>query len=131
MRYLLDTHSFLWFVKGDASLSVTSRNLIADPNIEIYLSTASIWEMAIKVSIRKLIVPSPLQQFLDAEIERLGLALLGITTEHADKVAGLPFYASRHRDPFDRLIIAQSLVENMPVISSDVSFDDYAISRVW
>ena len=131
MRYLLDTHAFLWFVNGDPSLSSTSKDLIADPNSLIFLSTASIWEMAIKVSTKKLIVPSPLRAFLDRELGKNEFALLGITTEHVDKVANLSFPASGHRNPFDRLIIAQSQAEDLPVISRDRKFDDYDVTIRW
>ena len=131
MSYLLDTHTFLWFVNDNPALSSTAREYIEDPLNLIYLSTASIWEMAIKSSIRKLAVPSPLRKFLDVEIEKNEFALLGITTEYADVVAGIPFPQSGHRDPFDRLIIAQALCDSLTVISNDRRFDDYGIKRLW
>lgn len=131
MNLLLDTHVSLWFVSGDPSLSTTSKDLIVDPNSLIFLSTASMWAMAIKVSINKLAVPSPLQSFLDREMVKNGIPPLGITPEHADKVATLPFPQSGHRDPFDRLIIAQSLIEGYPVTSKDAVFDEYEVECYW
>ena len=128
MRFLLDTHAFLWFVNDDSSLSNDAKSLIADPSTRAHLSTASVWEMAIKISVNKLRVPSPLHQYLDQELQRHGFALLSITTEHASIPRQL---RSRHRDPFDRLIVAQSIVEDIPVISRDTALDIYSIRRHW
>jgi len=128
MNYLLDTHTFLWFINDDASLSSTAKTLIEDPENTIYLSVASIWEMAIKVSLDKLEMPSPFTDFIDEQLSKNTIILLGIKTEHTGIVATLPFH---HRDPFDRLIIAQSKVEDIPVIGKDAIFDDYGIKRLW
>ena len=131
MRYLLDTHTFLWYVNGGASLSPVSNALISDANNLVYLSTASIWEMAIKSSRKKLAMPAPLHSFVDSAMIDNEVALLVITTEHADIVANLPFHDSGHKDPFDRMIIAQSICEDLPVISRDRVFDDYDVERIW
>ncbi len=128
MSYLLDTHTFLWFINGDASLSSTAKALIEDPESTIYLSVASIWEMAIRVSLDKLEMPSPFTDFIDEQLSENTIILLNIKTAHTGIVATLPFH---HRDPFDRLIIAQSKVEDIPVIGKDAIFNDYGIKRLW
>lgn len=131
MRYLLDTHAFLWFVSGNQSLSLVATSLIEDRNSDIFLSAASIWEMAIKISLGKLSLPSPYSQFIDGELDRNGIILLSISTEHADKVARLPYILSGHKDPFDRLIVAQSLCENLPVVTKDKNFNAYGVDCHW
>jgi PIN domain nuclease of toxin-antitoxin system len=128
MNFLLDTLTFLWFINDDASLSSTAKALIEDPENTIYLSVASVWEMAIKVSLDKLEMPSPFADFIDEQLSKNTIILLGIKTAHAGVVATLPF---RHRDPFDRLIIAQSKSEDFSIIGKDVIFDDYGIKRHW
>lgn len=128
MNYLLDTHTFLWFINDDSSLNATAKTLIEDPENTIYLSVASIWEMAIKVSLEKLEMPLPFTDFIDEQLDKNTIILLKIKTAHTGIVATLPFY---HRDPFDRLIIAQSKVEVIPVIGKDTIFDNYGIERVW
>jgi PIN domain nuclease of toxin-antitoxin system len=128
MTYLLDTHTFLWFINGDAQLSSTAQSLIEDSTNIIVLSVASLWEMAIKSSLGKLAVPSPFTAFIDEQLSLNNFALLNITTTHTGIVATLPFH---HRDPFDRLIIAQSQSEGFPIIGADAVFDDYGIQRLW
>jgi PIN domain nuclease of toxin-antitoxin system len=128
MNYLLDTHTFLWFINDDTSLSSTAKALIEVPENTIYLSVASIWEMAIKVSLDKLEMPSPFPDFIDEQLDENTIVLLNIRTVHTGIVATLPFH---HRDPFDRLIIAQSKVEDIPIIGKDAIFDDYGIKRLW
>ena len=131
MSFLLDTHTFLWFVNDHSSLSRTAKAIIEDPQSHIYLSTAGIWEMAIKSSLRKLALPISLQTFVEREMAANDIALPNITVEHVEIVAGLPFPDSGHRDPFDRMIIAQSLIHKLAVISRDHAFNDYPIQRVW
>lgn len=128
MTYLLDTHTFLWFINDDPALNATAKVLIEDPENVIYLSIASIWEIAIKVSLDKLEVPSPFTVFIDEQLHENSIVLLEIKTQHTGLVATLPFY---HRDPFDRLIIAQSLYEKLPIIGKDAIFDTYGITRHW
>jgi PIN domain nuclease of toxin-antitoxin system len=128
MNYLLDTHTFLWFINDDETLSATARNLIEDAENEVYLSVASVWEMAIKVSLDRLDLPTPFTDFVDEQLVENSFRLLPIRTAHTGIVATLPFH---HRDPFDRIIIAQSQVENFPVIGKDKIFDDYGIKRRW
>ncbi len=131
MMFLLDTNAFLWFVNNHQSLSAEAKDIIEDQNSLIFLSIASIWEMAIKASLGKLAVPLPLQSFVEREVSSNEFALLPVTVRHAEIVSRLPFPDSGHRDPFDRLLIAQSIAENLPIISNDRAFDAYDIQRVW
>jgi len=95
---------------------------------QFYLSIASVWEIAIKVSLGKLDIVQPIAPFISEQLQENGIHLFDIRFQHAIKVAELPFH---HRDPFDRLIIAQSLVEAIPVLSKDEIFDNYGIQRIW
>jgi PIN domain nuclease of toxin-antitoxin system len=128
MKLLLDTHAFLWFIIGSPNLSDTARALIEDAANERFLSVASLWEMAIKVSIGKLSLSSTFDVLIPQQLSLNGIALLNIEVAHAAIVATLPFH---HRDPFDRLLIAQAMVEKMPVVSIDAAFDTYGITRLW
>lgn len=128
MTLLLDTHAFLWFVLDEPRLSATAKAAIGDPANEILLSPASYWEIAIKVSIDKLTLQQPFLPFIDAQIAANRLTVLHITPQHAAVVATLPYH---HRDPFDRLLIAQALAENIPLISGDPVLDAYGVQRVW
>ena len=131
MRFLLDTHAFLWFVNDHSSLSPTAKGIIEDQQSVVYLSAASIWEMAIKSSLRKLAVPAPLQQFVASHMARNDIGILQITPEHAETVAKLPFPESGHRDPFDRMIIAQAIYHDLTIITRDAAFSAYPIQRTW
>lgn len=128
MNYLLDTHTFLWFINDDSSLSSTAKALIESPDNTIHLNVASLWEMAIKASLGKLEMPAPFANFTDEQLHVNSISLLEIKTIHSGIIAALPFH---HRDPFDRLIIAQSQSEGFPIIGSDTVFDDYGIQRYW
>jgi PIN domain nuclease of toxin-antitoxin system len=128
VRLLLDTHTFLWFVNGDPKLSVQARTLIEDVNNERQLSIASIWEMAIKASTGRLRFTSPFDTFITEQMRQNSIDLLAITVEHTAQIINLPYH---HRDPFDRLLIVQSMVEQTPIISVDAAFDAYPIIRFW
>lgn len=128
MRLLLDTHAFLWFVEGNPQLSARARTLIEDTSNEILLSVASIWEIAIKFSLGKLSLTAPVETFIAQQLQANAITTIDVRTEHAVAVAALPFH---HRDPFDRLLIAQAQVEGVPIISADAAFDPYPIQRVW
>lgn len=128
MNYILDTHTFLWFINEDSSLSSTAQATIEAPQNIIYLSVASVWEMAIKVSLGKLQLPTPFTSFIDKSVRENDITLLDIRTTHTGIVSTLPFH---HRDPFDRLIIAQSQSEGIPIIGKDEIFDAYGIQRHW
>ncbi len=128
MIYLLDTHTFLWFINDDDVLTATARALIEDPESIVYLSIASVWEIAIKVSLGKLELPSPFAEFITQQLRENYITLCAIKTEYLGMVAGLPFH---HRDPFDRLLIAQALCDQLPIISKDEVFDTYGVTRHW
>jgi PIN domain nuclease of toxin-antitoxin system len=127
MKILLDTHSFIWFVEDDPRLTIGIKRIIEKPSNEIYLSIASIWEMAIKMQLKKLMINKSIEEIIDLAILN-GFELLPILPEHIIKLTTLDFH---HRDPFDRIILAQGLVENQEIISSDVIFDSYGIKRIW
>lgn len=128
MKLLLDTHSFLWFISGDAKLSANARMLIEDASNQSMFSIASVWEMAIKVSIGKLRLGQSFETLIPQQIKLNGIELLKISFSHTAVVATLPL---NHRDPFDRLLIAQAIVEKIPIVSGDPAFDTYAITRLW
>jgi PIN domain nuclease of toxin-antitoxin system len=128
MKLLLDTHAFLWFVMGSANLSVNARAVIENPANENLLSVASLWEMAIKVSLGKLTLSAPFDDLIPEQLKLNGIGLLNIGIDHVSLVATLPFH---HRDPFDRLLIAQSIADKIPVVSIDAAFDAYGITRLW
>lgn len=128
MRLLLDTQAFLWFEMDSARLSATAKGLIEDRENDRFLSIASAWEMAIKVSLGKLKLPQPVGQFVRTELRKNAISLLPIDLKHLDRAAALPFH---HRDPFDRLIIAQALAVGLAVVSSDTFLDAYGVQRLW
>ena len=128
MRLLLDTHTFIWYVTDNPRLSAHVKLVIEDENNEKLVSIASIWEMAIKHSIGRLNFSLPFIEFVRQQLTVSNIGLLEINLQHIEVVASLPLH---HRDPFDRLIIAQSMAEQIPILSVDAIFDAYAIARVW
>ncbi len=128
MRALLDTHSFLWYSTDDPALSSRADQLIEDPANEILLSVASLWEIAIKVSIGKLVLTRSFEEAVLAQMSRNGIRLLEIEVRHVLEILRLPHH---HRDPFDRLIAAQARVEDIPVIGVDAILDSYGVQRIW
>jgi PIN domain nuclease of toxin-antitoxin system len=128
MNILLDTHAFLWFVWDDAHLSQTAKDTITDPNNRKLVSVASVWEIGIKVSLQKLDLGMPYLPFMQSQLAINLFEILSLTLEHGDVVSRLPFH---HRDPFDRLMIAQSMCEQIPIVSADPAFDAYSIKRIW
>ncbi len=128
MRLLLDTHTFLWFVLADAQLSKTARALLSDSQHQQLISPVCYWEVAIKSSVSKYKLSMPHEQFFTRAIQTIGLVVLPIEPKHTEVVATLPFH---HRDPFDRLLVAQSLAEGIPVVSADGIFDAYGVRRLW
>jgi PIN domain nuclease of toxin-antitoxin system len=128
MRVMLDTHAFLWFVSDEPRLSETARTLIEDPATNPFLSIASVWEMAIKVGLGKLTPHVPFPMLIAEQLNENGIALLAITVDHALRVAQLPYH---HRDPFDRMLIAQAITEGLPIIGADSVFDAYSVTRIW
>jgi len=128
MTILLDTHAFLWFVAGDARLSARARTLIEEPNTRVLLSVASLWETVVKVSVGKLPLTKSISQLVREDVQSNGMELLPINVGHLVILAGLPLL---HRDPFDRLLVAQAQGENVQLASADATLDAYGISRIW
>jgi len=128
MRFLLDTHSLLWFFSGDTQLSDRTRAIMEDINQTKLISLASVWEMAIKLSKNKLTLAIPLEDYINQKIQFQDYELLSIRLHHLNLISTLPFF---HNDPFDRLLIAQAIADNLPILSCDVSLDAYKIKRIW
>ena len=128
MRLLLDTHTMIWWVDQDHLLSPSSHAAIADPANDLLLSAGTIWEIAIKVGLAKLSLSLPYRQWISQAMADLEVTVLPVPVEYADVQAELP---KHHRDPFDRLLVAQAIVENVPLVSNDAIFDQYGITRVW
>jgi len=128
MKLLLDTHTFLWFIAGNPNLSSNARLLIEDIANDIFISPVSLWEIAIKFSLGRLPLSSPFGVLIPEQMSINGFQLLPMEIEHIAAVATLPHH---HRDPFDRLLVAQSLVEQMPVVGIDAAFDVYGVDRLW
>lgn len=127
MKLLLDTHTFLWFVNDNPKLSNHFKDLIEDTNNVSYLSVASLWEMSIKFNLGKLTLDPNYEEFVDREVNTSTIQLLNIELEHLRINSTLPFH---HRDPFDRLIIAQSMAEDIPIVTVDSAFDKYEVSLI-
>ena len=127
MKLLLDTHTFLWFVDDAQNLSETALALLESDH-DILLSMASLWEIAIKYSVGKLNLPSPYEDFVAQQILHNDIDVLSVQISHLTVVAQLPFH---HRDPCDRLLIAQSISEGIPILSADSNFDAYSVKRFW
>ncbi len=128
MRLLIDTHTFLWAIEDITQLSRTSRDLLQDSQNEILLSTASLWEMAIKLSTGKLKLGGAFATFIPLHLSLNRVKILSADFQHYVIIASLPHH---HRDPFDRLIIAQALAESLPIVSIDQKFDAYGVQRLW
>lgn len=128
MDVILDTHVFLWFIAGEERLTPLARATIEEPDNEMFLSVASIWEMAIKYSLGKLVLTRPFGELIPAQLELNGISVLPLAVSHAAAVASLPFH---HRDPFDRILVAQALTEQLPILSNDAVFDAYGVTRIW
>ena len=128
MRLLLDTHTLLWFALTDPQLSSTATSLIMDPDNEKLVSPASYWEIAIKISIKKYALSKPYEIFMDEAIDKNGFGYLHIEPKHTAALTTLPFH---HKDPFDRLLIAQAIIEGIPIVSGDAVLDSYPVKRLW
>lgn len=128
MKLLLDTHTFLWFITGNLHLSTKARLLIEDAANDKFVSIVSLWEIALKFSLGKLILTDDFDVLFPNQLIVNGFTELPIETKHFYEVVKMPFH---HRDPFDRLIIAQAISEKMSVISIDSVFDQYFVTRFW
>jgi PIN domain nuclease of toxin-antitoxin system len=125
---LLDTHAFLWFVWADPLLSTTAKSAVEDPANRKLVSVASAWEIAIKAGNGKLTLGAPATVFVPRELAKNNFDLLEITLTHATAVETLP---QHHRDPFDRLLIVQTQIEGLTIVSVDTAFDAYGVTRIW
>lgn len=128
MQLLLDTHAFLWWVEDAPRLSPKARSAIADPSNECLLSLASCWEMAIKVSLDKLKLRTPLVRFVPEQLAANGFTLLDIDFRDVTRVSTLKFH---HCDPFDRLLASQALARELTMVSADPVFRKYGVKRMW
>jgi|SRR5436305_4154712 len=128
MRCLLDSQAFLWFVGGDTRLGDRAYEVISDIENQVLLSTASLWEIAIKSSLGKLDLEGSFAELFPRQLVSNEIEILPIGLKHLVTLTELPFH---HRDPFDRLIIAQARTEGIPVVSSDAAFRDYQVQIVW
>ena len=128
MNLLLDTHAFLWWVAASGELSRKARSAIGSARNECFVSVASGWEIAIEVSLGRLRIDGALDRFLPEQLAANGFQPLAIDLKHAARVATLPFH---HRDPFDRLLVAQALEEDLAVVTADPVFATYGVNRVW
>jgi PIN domain nuclease of toxin-antitoxin system len=128
LRLLLDTHTFLWFTLGDPQISAAALAAINDLGNDKLVSPVTYWEIAIKVSINKLVVTVPYEDFLHRGIVLNGFGVLHVEPRHTARVAKLPFH---HKDPFDRLLIAQALVDDLTLVSNEALFASYGVKRLW
>jgi PIN domain nuclease of toxin-antitoxin system len=128
MKVLLDTHTFLWWITDDPQLSPLARDLMSDGRNSLFLSAASGWEMAIKAGLGRLSLPEDVESFMRDQLTENAIGMLPITMRHALHVYRLP---PHHRDPFDRMLVAQSQLENLPLITRDSQLASYAIDVIW
>ncbi len=128
MRMLLDTHAFLWFILNEPQLSPAARTAIIDPTNDVEISPATYWEIAIKIRTGKYSLPGPYESFIAGQIRANYFDILPVEVRHTSLLTSLPFH---HRDPFDRLLVAQALVEAIPIVSADADLDPYGVNRLW
>ena len=128
MRILIDTHVFIWWTSDSQKLSFTVYNLLTSPKTQVIFSVVSIWEMQIKLSLGKLQLKTALPELVEDEVKQNRIELLPLDLSHIYALSNLP---NHHRDPFDRLLIAQAKSEELVIISIDEKFDGYDIERLW
>jgi len=128
LRLLLDTHSFLWFVLDDPKLSATAKAAMEDPANEIEISPASYWEIAIKIALGNYSLPQHFQQFMEQQLAKNQFRILPIEIQHTAMLTTMPHH---HKDPFDRLLVAQALCEGISIVSGDPRLDAYGVKRLW
>lgn len=128
MRLLLDTHAFLWWVEGAPALGRRAHAAIANANNDVFLSIATCWELAIKLSLGKLRLAQSVERFIPEQLARNGFTLLGLEFRHVARVGDLPFH---HRDPFDRVLVAQALQDDLAIVSADRVLRKYGVTVVW
>lgn len=128
MRVLLDTHAILWWITEDRRLSAQARKVLADGGNDLLLSAASGWEIAIKASLGRITLPVPIARFLSEQLQRNGIGTLPIEMRHALRVHAIPLL---HRDPFDRLLVAQAQLEKLHILTSDPQIAQYDVETLW
>ncbi|NBR07731.1 MAG: type II toxin-antitoxin system VapC family toxin [Planctomycetes bacterium] len=128
MNILLDTHTFLWFWWDDPLLGSRAKNVIRDPANRKLVSLVSYWEVAIKLSQKKIDLGGPYKSFMTKNMLLNNFEILPISEDHLAELIDLPFH---HKDPFDRMLVVQALHENIPIISKDLHFDAYGVARIW
>jgi PIN domain nuclease of toxin-antitoxin system len=128
VRVLLDTHALLWFLEDNPRLSDAAKRMLEDATTDAYISVASLWEIAIKIGLHKLQIGEPFDQLFPEQLKRNNFELLGVTVEHLTRLTTLPLH---HRDPFDRMLIAQALEDQLVLVGADAAFDAYALERIW
>lgn len=128
MKYLLDTHTFLWWITDDDRLSSRALDVIRDGQNDLFFSAASAWEIAIKSGLDRIRLPEGADHFIPEQLRLNGFRPLTIQLSHALTVEDLP---SHHRDPFDRLLVTQSQLEGMPIVSGDDQLADYGVEIIW
>jgi PIN domain nuclease of toxin-antitoxin system len=128
VRLLLDTHTFIWFIEGNLRLSAVARVAIEQPDAQRFVSIATAWELAIKISLGRLELSGRFDEIIPSQIDNNAMAMLPISVDHLTRLTTLPLH---HRDPFDRMLIAQALEEQLVIVGADVAFDAYAVERVW
>jgi len=128
VKLIVDTHALLWALDDPAKLSQKAAVELKSLGNDLVVSAGTIWEIAIKVGLNKLSLSLPYRQWMAKAVTDLGLVVIPITLENAEVQAGLPHH---HRDPFDRLLVAQCLVDSLPVVSMDAQLDSYGVIRIW
>ncbi len=128
MKILLDTHAFLWWIVDDPHLSSIARSIISDGNNELFFSVASGWEIGIKTGLGRLELPDNLNEYIAGQLEKNAITVLPIQLSHALYVIHLP---DHHKDPFDRMLIAQSQLENLTLLTKDPMIAQYNVSIIW
>lgn len=128
MRSLLDTHAFLWFATGDPRVGKQAHDVLEEIENEILVSVASLWEIAIKASLDKLELKEPFAELIPRQLLGNEIGILPIELKHLAVLTDFPFH---HRDPFDRLLIAQAISEGIPILSGDPAFRDYPVQVIW
>jgi PIN domain nuclease of toxin-antitoxin system len=131
VRFLLDTHTFLWHAEGSPQMSPAATALLIDPANELFLSMATVWEVAVKTGLKKLILSAPYATFMTRAITGYGLNVLPMTFDDCAAYEQLPFPDKHHRDPFDRMIVVHALRNGLSLVGSDAAFDPYGVIRLW
>jgi PIN domain nuclease of toxin-antitoxin system len=125
---LLDTHTFIWFIEGNPRLSAAARAAIEQPNAQRFVSIATAWELAIKMSLGRLALSGAFTEIIPSQVDSNAMTMLPITVEHLTRLTTLPLH---HRDPFDRVLAAQALEDQLILVGADVAFDAYTVERIW